>query len=157
MNIYKKPKINELELKKNPFVFSLEIPIVKLEDAKKFIIDNDGDILHDVIDIEYERPVRIYVSSARRKIINLLSPNTCKLLKWIEQELDENKDFFWLNKQRYMSETLVAYNTYKKSINELQVNNFISSTIYSDTYWVNPYFFYFGNRVKKYPKNIKVK
>lgn len=157
MNKYKRPKFAEADLKINPFTYSLEIPIVKFEDLSRYKKDQDGDLLHDIATIEYEKSVKVYVSSARRKVINILNPNTCKLLSWVEQELDENKDYFWLNKQRYMDETGVAYNTYKKSVKELQTYNFIQPTTINDIFWINPYFFFFGNRVKKYPNNLVIK
>ena len=156
MSKYRKPLIDTSKLKSNPFVFGLEIPVIHYEDRYKYVMDFEGILTNEVYSIDHEKGTKVYVSSERRKLIAKLTPNACKLLKWVEQELDYNSDWFWLNKDRYMDESAVAYNTYKKSIMELQVNSFLSKTAMSDVFWLNPHYFFFGNRVKKYENNLKV-
>ena len=80
MSRVKKPSTLELDNMVNPFVFTLDIPVVKMEDTSRFSTGSDGIILHDVITLEYDKSVKVYVSSARRKVLNELSPNSCKLL-----------------------------------------------------------------------------
>lgn len=157
MQEYKKPTIDEKKFLVNPFSYTLDIPVVKSDDLSRFIKDSDGDLVWAENTFEYDKSVKVYVSSSRRKVMNQLSPNACKLLGWVEQELDYNKDYFWLNKARYMKETGVAYNTYKKSVGELQQYGFISLSVVNDVFWINPHFFFFGNRVSKYPKSVKIK
>ncbi len=157
MQKYKSPTIDATKFVVNPFSYTLEIPVVKMDDTSKFVKNSDGELYFAENTFEYEKSIKVYVSSARRKVINQLSPNASKLLHWVEQELDYNKDYFWLNKARYMDETGVAYNTYKKSVGELQQYGFISLSVVTDVFWINPHFFFFGNRIGKYPKSIKIK
>ena len=76
---------------------------------------------------------------------------------WVLQELVENKDFFWLNKTRYKEESGMSHNTYKNAVDELQLYGLLAATIYSDVFWINPHYFFFGNRVKKYPESVYIK
>jgi hypothetical protein len=147
---YKTPDINEATLINNPFIGTLTIGVTRRVDEKTFIADEDGDFYNKEFELENDISVRVYVSADRRKRLNALSPNSTKLLNWCFQEFDSNKDWFWLNKQRYMDETGVAYNTYKKSVKELQDNNLILKTSYNDVFWINPHYFFRGNRVKFY-------
>jgi hypothetical protein len=157
MQKYKSPTIDVTKFVVNPFSYTLEIPVVKMDDTSKFVKQSDGELYFAENTFEYEKSIKVYVSSTRRKVINQLSPNASKLLHWVEQELDYNKDYFWLNKARYMDETGVAYNTYKKSVGELQQYGFISLSVVTDVFWINPHFFFFGNRIGKYPKSVKIK
>jgi hypothetical protein len=156
MQKYKKPDLSSFKDRKNPFSISLSIPIVKWESKESFKKDEDNDILFNSYLIEVVQSVKVYQSSSRRNVINDLTPNACKLLLWIQQELKPNRDYFWLNKERYIKETTVAYNTYKKSISNLVENCLLTPTEKNDVYWINPDFFFPGNRIKKYPRNLVI-
>lgn len=156
MQKYRKPIINEEDLGINPCTIPLQIPIVRWV-SKSFQVDLDGDVLNDVYDIEIDKHVKLYQTSERRKLVMQISNSSNKLLTWIMYELTTNKDWIWVNKKRFMEETGMSYNTYKLSITELHKYNLIQPTIQQDVYWINPHFFFPGNRVKKYPKNIIIK
>ena len=147
---YKAPDINERTLVCNPFIGSLVIPVTHNIDKDRYAGDEKSGYFNKKYYRETESHVRVYVSSKRRLVLNALSPNSSKLLHWCVQELDVKKDWFWLNKQRYMDETGVAYNTYKKSIKELQDAGLILKTSYNDVFWINPHYFFRGNRVDFY-------
>jgi hypothetical protein len=155
---YKKPVINEKTLVNNPFIGYLTIRATKNVDTSRYAPDGEvGSTSDDKVAyfnkdylMENDVPVRVYVSADRRKSLNSLSPNSSKLLGWCIQEFDIKVDWFWLNKQRYMDETGVAYNTYKKSVKELQDMRLILKTSYTDVFWINPHYFFRGNRVNFY-------
>lgn len=150
---YKRPVIDESTLVNNPFVGNLSIKVVKNTDTSRYAKDKLEGYFHKNYHRETEIPVRVYVSKDRRKVINSLSANSSKLLNWCIQEMDVKQDWFWLNKQRYMDETGVAYNTYKKSAKELQDMGLILKTSYTDVFWVNPHFFFRGNRMDFFSKH----
>jgi hypothetical protein len=147
---YKKPVINEKTLVNNPFIGYLTIRATKNVDTARYASDDEVGYFNKDYLMENEVPVRVYVSADRRKSLNSLSPNSSKLLGWCIQEFDVKADWFWLNKQRYMDETGVAYNTYKKSVKELQDMRLILKTSYTDVFWINPHYFFRGNRVDFY-------
>jgi hypothetical protein len=156
MQKYKKPKIDESKLIVNPFSGPLQIPVNKHESVDKFEL-KDKIVMPLVLNSEYERSVKFYLNKSRRSVYSTMSPSSNKLLVWVLQELVENKDFFWLNKDRFKEEAGMAHNTYKKSIDELQLYGLLAATIYPDVFWINPHYFFFGNRVNKYPKSVYIK
>ena len=83
-----------------------------------------------------------------------LSSRARDLFLWITYELDSGKDFLWINKVRYMKECTVSLNTYKESILDLTTAGVITPTVYHDTYWINPLFFFNGDRIKKYQDKL---
>ena len=155
MQKYKKPVIKEEELGSNPCIIPLQIPVVKWE-SSSFKVDDDGDTMFDEYFIEVETSLKVYTSYQRRLMYNSLSASSSKLLLWIMMELKNNKDYVWINKQRYMDESGMSYNTLKNSIKELHKNNLIQPTIKTDIYWINPYYFFPGNRVNKYKDNVNI-
>jgi hypothetical protein len=48
-----------------------------------------------------------------------------------------------------------SLNTYKDAIKELIKYGFVNSTTVQDVYWINPEFFFKGDRLKKYSSNVK--
>lgn len=156
MQKYKKPLFTEKQLGVNPCLQTLIIPVIKLEDTQFF--KKDEDILtYAEYEVESEKSTKFYVSSSRRKLVNGLSGMSSKLFLWIMQELDYNKDYLWINKERFMDECNVgSLNTFKTAITDLHKNNIIQPTVIKEVYWINPSMFFQGSRVKKFPKNIKM-
>jgi hypothetical protein len=151
----KKIKFSESDLGNNPFANSLEIKVRGLELSKQYKLDEDGDLLPVTIDIEYDEFCKMYSSSKKRLIRNKLPLRSKEMLMWIQDELEYGKDYLWVNKTRYMEELEIkSINTYKEALKELIRHGFITPTLASDYYWINPDFMFKGDRVKKYPKNV---
>lgn len=83
------------------------------------------------------------------------TPKAKDLCWFIIYELNSQQDWLWINKERYMKESHVSLNTYKAAVLELDRYGILQPTVYKDTYWVNPMFFFHGDRIKKYPSKIK--
>jgi hypothetical protein len=49
-----------------------------------------------------------------------------------------------------------AIGEYKKALEELVRYALLAQTVIQGVYWFNPDFFFRGDRLKKYPKNIKL-
>jgi hypothetical protein len=156
MQKYKKPVFKEEDLGNNPCVIPLTIPIIKWENTGIFKKEEEM-LLFATYDIEVDKSTKLYISSRRRKLINNLGGTSSKLLLWIMQELESNKDYLWVNKMRFMEECNIASNnTFLGAITELQKYNFIQPSVIKKVYWINPDIFFLGSRVKKYPNNIVV-
>jgi hypothetical protein len=81
-----------------------------------------------------------------------------ELYLWVMYELDKNEDFVWINVQRYMEECNVSsMTTYRDTVKDLQKSLIISPTTIKDVYWINPLFFFNGNRLEKYETKLKTK
>ena len=156
MQKYKKPKFDVKTLGVNPCVNSgFVIPVNKLEFVDQYKLEADGTFLPLKLEVEAIPYSKIYVTSDRRLIISNLSPSTKELFLWILYEIESGKDYLWINKDRFMLENHTSLNTYKKALDELIRYALLAFTVVKDVYWINPDFFFKGDRVSKYPKNIK--
>lgn len=156
MNKYKKPKIDEGTLGKNPFVSSLKIKVSSVVSKDKFRYDKKDDVwMNAEQDWESVSFTRIYSDSERRLQMAALKASAKELLLWLMYECETGKDWMWINKVRYMEENNInSINTYKSALNELIRTGYITKTVIADVFWINPHFFFNGNRIKCFPENI---
>lgn len=158
-----KPEIDELTLGKNPFLNSLEVVVSSVKSDNKYKVHDrhsGDDAIYELAsyDYEYTPYCKIFIDSDRRLLISELSPRGKDLFLWIVYEAKRNKDYLWLNKKRYMKESRVkSLNTYKEALNELIRFGIIVRAVPTDTYWLNPHYFFNGNRITKFPENIKTR
>ncbi len=158
MSKYKKPVFIESQLGANPFVKKLVIPVYTLVFEHQFKKDKDGDFLPVKKKVDYNSVVKIYNQAERRIKIGKLPLNSKELLLWLIYELEAGKDYIWINKKRYMEEVKIkSINTYKSALSGLlhEDADLLKSTIIEDVYHINPDYFFCGDRVGKYPNNIK--
>lgn len=98
---------------------------------------------------------RVYTSSSTRLKIGRLNTAAQSLFLWIVYELISGKDYVIVNKERYMKEGgITSVNTYKKGISDLVKEKFIALSLRKNVFWINPEYFFCGNRMAKYPDNI---
>ncbi len=154
MQKYSKPKYDYKTLGINPFSLSLEIKVKELEllNAYKKEGDNWMPVTNEIEDTPF---TKMFITAERRIIVSNLSPAAKELYLWIMFEIDAGKDALWINKERYMLENHTSINTYKKALEDLIRYAIISQTVVQGVYWFNPDFFFRGDRIKKYPKNLK--
>lgn len=155
MQKYSKPKYDYKTLGINPFSISLEIKVKELELLNAYKKDGDDwlPVTNEVEDTPY---TKMFITSERRIIVSNLSPAAKELYLWIMFEIDAGKDALWINKERYMLENHTSINTYKKALEDLIRYAIISQTVVQGVYWFNPDFFFRGDRIRKYPKNLKL-
>jgi hypothetical protein len=149
--IYDNVKDRLLDLLYN---FSGNIEVVYEQKQIKIEGIDIGDFPYEVSN-QREGFCKLYCSPEKRLLTNRLSLRAKEMLLWIQYEIDHGKDFLWMNKKRYMEELEIkSINTYKEALKELIRHGFITPTLASDYYWINPDFMFKGDRVKKYPKNV---
>lgn len=155
MNPIKKPKVDEDAIGTNPFIVPLQVTVKEIEFTNQLKKDKDGDWISPKVLLENEPCVKLYVSTDKRKIINKLDDKSKSMLLWIFYTVERNKDYIWINKERYKEEQEIkSENTVRGAVKNLIRYGLIQYTIVKDVYWINPDFFFFGNRVKKYPNNL---
>lgn len=152
MQKYKKPKINEDLIGENPFKQGFQIVVHTVSRPNHFYFDGEHN-LPSTFKMEREAKVSLYKAPEKRKLVCSLQKSTQALFLWVLYELEVNKDYLWVNKQRFMEESSFTYNTYKKAAKELVDSGILTKTIYKDTYWFNPDYCYNGNRAINYSKH----
>ena len=154
MQKYKKPDTKILDVLPNPFTNSLVIHTRTMSNPTQFVHE-EGILNHVTYTVETDPVTKLYVNSDKRLHINKLSGQSSKLFLWIMYTIDSGKDYLWINKERVMLELgISSINTYKKSIEELVLHQIIHITSVKDTYWINPAYFFKGDRSGKYSKCV---
>ncbi|HEY4323615.1 MAG TPA: hypothetical protein VGN20_06505 [Mucilaginibacter sp.] len=157
MSKYTKPKFEEKDLGPNPFLNSLIVPVNKVESADRFKQDG-SEWYKSGYDYDAAEYCKVFSNAKNRQMMVTLSPRAKDLFLWIIYEAEKSKDHLWLNKDRYMDESGVkALNTYRMALKELIVRGLIVKTVVSGVIFLNPHFFYNGNRIKSFPDNVKVR
>lgn len=153
-----KPPVNTTDdnddIGKNPFSYGLKIPVRSVYKKNEFYVDRDGDKLPSKYKAEYIEYCKIYTLPSIRKKVCSLKPTSVKLLNWIIFTISPGSDYLWINKSRCLNECNISYNTYKSAIKELHQEAIIAPSVKKDVYWINPTYFFNGNRLSKYPDNI---
>jgi hypothetical protein len=164
-----KPDFTEKEMGTHPVLSSdFHIKYKVILHKKKYVateeikVEEDCVLIGNTIEqqshqkIEADTYSKVYNKSDYRLYISSLPKRAKELYLWIIYELDCNKDYVWINRERYMMENDVSKNTTTEAINDLVKANVLFISTIQSVYWVNPYFFFSGNRLEKY-KNYLLK
>lgn len=163
MNIKRKPDIDVIKMGKNPFIVNEIIKARSFSKDKHYTIQTEDGIncvtgqLKESMLVEEQTCTKIYHDTDYRNIIMTLDGEALRLLKYIEYTINSNEDYIWINNLLYQSCTGKPKSQYIKSVQELVRYSIITTTIYPEVYFINPMIFFAGNRLKKYPDNIKVR
>ena len=164
MNVKKKPDIDMKNLGRNPFIVNSEIKARSLNLGKKVIIQTDEGInlpagsVNSLQVIEEQIYTKLYHDTDFRDICLRLNERGLKLVMYILYQLPANDDYIWINNVHFQDKC--GYNKktdYVEAVMELIRYGIITTTIYDDVYFINPLIFFCGNRLKKYPDNIKIR
>lgn len=142
----------------NPFLSSLEIVVNKFSPANQYTFDKVSQMnLPSEVDFDRQQSTRLYISSTSRLSSMRLSNSELRLFVWISYEMEQNKDYLWINVKRFLEESGMVLNTYKSSVIGLCKKGYIYEVAdIKDVYWVNPSVFFNGNRVRQFPNNVVV-
>jgi hypothetical protein len=160
-----KPNINPKLLTTNPFSLNSDFiiktrgvetsqEIISKKDLTDGIILKKPSVVFSAFFAERETHSKLYTTSCHRKRIMALPPRAMSLFLFITYELETGVDWLWINKDRYLDESMTNIVTYKSAIEDLTRYGVITPTIYQDTYWINPMLIFAGNRMKKYPNRV---
>ena len=166
MGVRKKKGFTKEELHKysialnNPFLSDFTIKAKSFEKSGNDEHIGEGDdafILQDVTLYEDDAFTKMYCSPDRRMHLAMLSPRGHHLLNWIAQKIDPGHDLIWINRHAYMEESEIKrQETYVSAVADLVEHKILNRASFSvDVYWINPFFFFKGNRLKKYSTHIK--
>lgn len=153
----KKPKYTMEELGSNNFSDKtmLQIPIREIIWRDIYIRDSSGlekEYKYIAERLEY---AKVFATADYRTRINKLTLRGKEMFLWLLYTVKMGEDSVWINRERYMEEMDISSNTtIVATIKDLVKHNIIAPTMQKkDVYWINPNFFFKGDRLKKYPDN----
>ena len=160
----KTKKYQELKLSKhlkdNPFVKDLYISVSVLKDNNNYIKHpEENDALYTPKEYYFERQInsKVFRSKHTKQIVLNLNPPAKDLLWWIMFELQAKTDYIHINKTDTSKELKVSTKTIERALKTLcsKEIKILCKSKEIDVYFLNPIFFFSGDRKKKYPQRCK--
>lgn len=148
----------------NPFVREQKIEAFRYAGKKEILgtIGYDGQMTPGIEltkkgIIDRSNKVSIFMTPQNRKIYMMLSDPAHKLTRYIEGIIRHNNDIVKINTTKFMGEAFIkSRTTAYKAIEELCRYGFITKYHKQSYYWINPFMFFNGNRLVKYPNNVYI-
>ena len=101
--------------------------------------------------VDTDKYTKVYTNPKYRKIIISLPSSSKTLYLWFIYVLISGQDYVYFNKKLFMQESSISsINTIKTALSGLIDNRIIAISSVKDYYYINPLYFYSGDRVKKY-------
>jgi hypothetical protein len=159
----KKPIFTEQDLGLNPIVTGndFQIRFRELKHSKSYIDVEEatGKVIStadtsEIYSVEVEKFTKVFNRSAYRVHIMSLPSRARDLCFWLIYEAEAGKDYVWINKNRYMEECDISLNTFKAAVSDLIKAIVIVPTAVPQVYWINPLFFFNGNRLEKFKDKL---
>lgn len=152
------PKIDIAKIGTNPFLVQLVIPVTKIVSSDDLVENEEGAVVNKVLYQEQTQKIEIYYHECAGDNIANLSDKAQRLLLHILYTLKRNQDYYQLNKEHYMKRNKIrSMTTVSNAVNELIRYQYLVRSAQVGVYWINPYRFYPGSRISKYPNNIQIK
>lgn len=152
----KKPDFANENMGINPFESGLQIYVNKK--FKKVTNKYDEPDEHE-FDYESTPYTKVFDVPGDKKNVMELPIRCQQLYLYLIHSLIPAQDYLWIDKVAYMKKTgIKSLNTYKQAVNDLCGAGYICKhTRLANVFWINPYYFFKGSRINKYPKNVYVK
>ena len=146
----------------NPFLDYLRVYAVNLK-VRKELFDKDGGVVVNLEDSAVVSSNRTYETAHYFKGFNMVEnrlvvmglPSRSKELLWyICFMLRAGKDYVVLNKVKYMEEAGVGEKTFRRAVRDLVTATVMAESKKKMVFFINPKFFFNGNRIKKFENNV---
>ena len=142
----------------NPYSVSLVINATKVvNNIKVYSMSDTPTSKEDSYLMDNTEHFKTFMSAELRDKEMLLSAYSVKLLQLIKYQTESGRDYVILSVDKAMKLSKMSEKTLRNSINELIDNSYIiKRRDIPHCYWINPNYFFVGNRMNKYPEKIIV-
>ena len=157
---YQELKLSK-HLKNNPLTKGFIISVSVLKDNNNYIKHpEENDALYTPKEYYFERQInsKVFRSKHTKQIVLNLNPPAKDLLWWIMFELQAKTDYIHINKTDTSKELKVSTKTIERALKTLcsKEIKILCKSKEIDVYFLNPIFFFSGDRKKKYPEKCKI-
>lgn len=152
--IKKRPDLHSVG--NNPFNEGLIVEVNKkvYDVINKF---GNGDAI--VYSMESTPYTKVFEVAGAKKRVMELPVRSKELLLYFMHSIDSGMDVLWIDRVGYMKAYgIKSVNTFKDAVRALSDSLFIyPHASIKDVYWINPHYFFKGNRVTKYKEKVRFK
>lgn len=151
-----KPDFANEKMGNNPFESGLEIYVNK---KFKKVTNKYDEPDQQEFDYEATPYTKVFDVPGDKESMIELPIRSKELYLYIIHSLTPAQDYLWIDKSVYMKRMKIkALNTYKQAVFGLCDASYIAKhTRLANVFWINPYYFFKGSRINKYPTKVCVK
>lgn len=166
MNTKKKPDIQKSDMAANPFIANQIIKARAFNKEEHYVIqvDDGVNLINGTIKnynlVEEQKSTKIYHDVSYRDLLFTLKERPLKLLLYIMYQIEPNEDYIWINNVHFQDHVKCNKKDYREAVESLIDSSVLACCKYSkfsEVYYINPLIFFCGNRLKKYPDNVKIR
>lgn len=142
----------------NPFVSRLLIHglWVRRQTTENGAAETSGTAYHlRAFKVEREARTTLYTDGVLQLFLGLSSVAK-DMFMYIAAHLPQDKDYLEISEERYMKETGASRATFYRAKSDLTNLLIIPRKERSGTYWIDPACMFRGNRIEKYPGNVRM-
>lgn len=139
----------------NPYSVGL---VVRVNKKVREVINKYGNPDRLEFEMEATRFTRVFEQAGINLLVKEL-PIRCKeMYLHVMYHVEIGKECIWLPREQYMNDMgIKSLTTFRETVRGLEERALICHvTGYTDTYWINPHYFFKGDRVSKYKNNVVV-
>lgn len=139
----------------SPFVGLLRFSATRFS-GNQYKLD-DGVMMPVDYMVEKQESCKLYRDLDINQMLMGLSYRALQLFNWVALMIKKDSDWIQINEDLFCKRTnITSRKTYVKAVEELLMYQILIGTHYKTVYWVNPNYLFNGDRLKKYPKNVKI-
>lgn len=147
--------INEDTLELSPFVGVLKFRAVRFR-GSQYKLD-EGVMLPVSYVVDKQESCKLYRDMDINCMLMGLGYRALQLFNWVALTIEKDRDWVQINEDLFCKRAGIgSKKTFKAALNELIRYQVLLGTHYSTVYWVNPYYLFNGDRLKKYKNNVEV-
>lgn len=102
------------------------------------------------VDAERDESTKVYRNAANRANLGRLPARASHLFVWLVQTIKAGKDYVIVNIDLYLRETETSKSTFQRAVRDLVDAGILYYTRWGAVFWINPTYFYNGNRLSRY-------
>lgn len=157
-------RVDPKKLGPNPFLQNFSIYARKVTENKDLLqVDKVGGTVTSIAGnltverkfmVEQTEFTKLFKISENRRCMASLSDRANSLFVWLMYTAKTTEDYIAVNVSRYRKEKNCSHSTYVRAVNDLADAGVIMPTRYQTVLWLNPVYFFCGNRLERYSENI---
>lgn len=148
----------------NPFIInhSFDVRMIKVKDDMVRVKDiSEGVILgpktevNRILVTDPAKYSKVFTQAGFRLHISAIPMQGKALFLWLLYEIEYGVDFVEISKKRFVDECKSNYKLLSEGVKQLIDAGLIAPTSVDGVYWLNSMLFFKGDRIAKYPNNLK--
>jgi len=123
-------------------------------DVKDGVLMNVGESRVFSFMLERASYSKVFKNAVNRRVLMSMRGSSVKMYLWLIYCVKSGLDYVMVNVELLKKDCGFNHNTYRSSVKQLGELGVVAETKYANVFWINPSYFFCGNRLKKYADKV---